>query len=335
MKPAADRSTCPTPGCSRPARRLLIAGLLLTAVAVSPLPLAGQPGGAPAAVESSAVGQFRVEFTPVPGARFYEIEWFREDVAGQSNPIADETERFDAPPFLKRVRGLYKFFRVRSIGQFNLPGDWTPLFTVPGFTNRKVKQEIFRNIERADGVTVRYFTGQSIQLQAEDDSPEPSTIYYSVNNGPFQQYDQRVLFKEDGSYILRYYAIDAAGNKEAMQQARFLVDRKPPQTSVRFESGLVENERGLFTGPNNTIYLDAADAGAGVEKIRYRIVKTGESRGAFRDYTAPIQIARDVLGDSPRATYAIEFYAIDRLGNREERRTIYVRQSDFEAAADA
>ena len=119
MKPAADRSPClPTSGGgSRPVRRLLVSGLLLAAVAVGPLPLSGQPGEAPALSETEtsaasesqggAVGQFRVEFPPVSGARFYEIEWFREDVAGQANPIADEAERFDAPPFLKRVRGVY------------------------------------------------------------------------------------------------------------------------------------------------------------------------------------------------------------------------------------
>ena len=285
------------------------------------------------AQSAGATAEFRLDFPPVPQARYYEIEWFTTDVSGEENPTPGLQERFDAPPFVKRVASDLKFFRTRAIGAYDLPGAWSPILPVPVFLDRVVKQDIFRTVQRSDGATEDYFTGDTIGLTATDDSGK-ATIYYSVNDSEFQVYTGRIRFDQDGPYLLRYYAIDAAGNREAMRQARFLVDRHPPQTQVNFATALVENNGQIFTGPNNTIALEAADDGSGVAAIRYRIFKAGEARAAFTDYSGPISLSKDVLtGES--ATFAIEFYAIDRLGNREPARVLFIRQSDFAQVNDA
>lgn len=291
--------------------------------------------GAPGAQSSDAPPQFRLEFPPVPNARYYEIEWFATDVSDvtDSVPTPILQERFDEPPFLKTTTPDLQFFRTRAIGAYDIPGTWSDLFPVPVFLNRKEKQEIFRTVQRSDGETERYFTGDSIALTATDDSGT-ATIYYSINDADFQKYAGRINFGQDGPYVLRYYAIDEVGNREAMRQARFLVDRHPPVTQMNFGVALVENNGQIFTGPNNSIMLEAADAGSGVAKIRYRIFQTGEARGVFQDYKGPISLSKDVLTGAS-ATFAIEFYAIDRLKNREVTRTLFIRQSDFAAVDDA
>ncbi len=291
---------------------------------------------APLAQEAPASKQFRLDFPPVPNARYYEIEWFSEAVldSAQSLPKPVLNERFDEPPFLKTPTPELRFFRTRAIGAHDIPGEWSPVFPVPVFVNRKEKQEIFRTVKRSDGETERYFTGDSITLSAVDDSGD-ATIFFSINDSPFQKYAGRIHFEEDGPYVLRYYAVDEVGNREAMRQARFLVDRHPPVTQMNFGTALVENNGQIFTGPQNSVSFEASDAGSGVAAIRYRIYRSGEGRGVFKDYTGPISLSEDVLAGETNATFAIEFYAVDRLKNREATRTLFIRQSDFAAVDDA
>ncbi|MEQ9366293.1 MAG: hypothetical protein RIF32_18785, partial [Leptospirales bacterium] len=293
------------------------------------------PGIFQGAAAQEPAPQFRLDFPPVPNARYYEIEWFATNHSPKEDAVPSPVleERFDEPPFIKTTTPELKFFRTRAIGAHDIPGVWSDIFPVPVFLNRKDKREIFRTVERSDGETERYFTGDSITLDAVDDSGD-ATIYFSINDSPFQKYSGRIHFKEDGPYLLRYYAIDAVGNKEAMRQARFLVDRHAPVTQMNFGAPLVENNGQIFTGAENTVMLEATDAGSGVATIRYRIFRNGEARGVFKDYSGPISLSKDVLTGED-ATFAIEFYAIDRLKNREETRTLFIRQSDFAVVGDA
>ncbi|MCR9140911.1 MAG: hypothetical protein NXI24_01465 [bacterium] len=288
------------------------------------------------ATAQTTAGQFRLDFPPVPNARYYQIEWFGAEYSPEAGTVANPVlvERFDELPYLKTTTPNLKYFRTRAIGAHDIPGAWSDVFPVPVFVNRQEKQDIFRTVERSDGETERYFTGDSITLSAEDDSGE-ATIYFSINDSPFQKYSGRIHFEEDGPYVLRYYAIDEVGNKEAMRQARFLVDRHAPVTQLIFGRTLVENNGRIFTGPENTIMLEAADEGSGVAQLRYRIFRNGEARGVFKDYSGPISLSEDVLADEGEATYSIEFYAIDRLKNREATRTLYIRQSNFAVVDDA
>ena len=284
--------------------------------------------------QTSLIGsEFRLEFPPVEGAKYYEIEWFASDVSGESHPRPGRAERFDAPPFSTRIASDQKYFRVRGVGAYNMPGAWSAILPVPVFVAGHKKSEIFRQVQRADGETERYFTGDSLQLVARDDSGE-ATIYYSIDDAPFRKYTGRLTFEKDGPYLLRYYSIDAAGNREKLRQARFLVDRHPPKSSLSFTTTLVERNGQIFTGPRNNIVLQAADEGSGVTKIRYRIFRSGDARPAFRDYTGPISLQTEVLSGEAE-TFAVEFYATDRLGNKENVRTLYIQQSDFAVVGDA
>lgn len=74
-----------------------------------------------------------------------------------------------------------------------------------------------------------------VSFFAEDDNSGILKTEYSVDNGatwlnvraPFQ-------FETEGEHRILYYSVDRAGNKEAVQEARFRIDTTPPEASIGF-----------------------------------------------------------------------------------------------------
>ncbi|WP_156889591.1 OmpL47-type beta-barrel domain-containing protein [Paenibacillus harenae] len=73
-------------------------------------------------------------------------------------------------------------------------------------------------------------TAQVINLSANDAEGSMTTTYYSVNDAPFKAGNQAIL-SEEGVHTLRYYSIDAVGNKEAVQSTTISIDFTGPAIS--------------------------------------------------------------------------------------------------------
>ncbi len=110
---------------------------------------------------------------------------------------------------------------------------------------------------------------------------------------------------------LRYFAVDAAGNREAEQQALYQVDLTTPVVTV-------DPLGGSYQGPL-TLTITCTDSGSGCQQMYYTLDGSQPSDGTVRDsndnlipvssiYNGPITLQRGAV---------LEVLAIDRAGNRQ------------------
>jgi hypothetical protein len=111
----------------------------------------------------------------------------------------------------------------------------------------------------------------------------------------------------EGEHSLRYFSVDHVGNVEKVQEYKFRVDGTPPQTKLAISGPKSE----AVVGVDAVLTLTANDAVAGVDTILYRL-----DGGAEQVYQNPLQL--DVQGEG---SHHIQYYSVDRVGNREAPQT--------------
>ncbi len=126
-------------------------------------------------------------------------------------------------------------------------------------------------------------------------SPEPPTIYYSLDGGIRQDYSVPIFVSTEGSHTLKYWAVDAAGNTEQPKSLTMHIDLTAPLTTIRRVSG----------STTSTVYeLRPTDKLSGVGTVKYR-VDDGEWATGTRIETGP-------------GVHLITYRAVDNAGNYEE-----------------
>ncbi len=111
-----------------------------------------------------------------------------------------------------------------------------------------------------------------------------------------------------GHHTLTYRAVDRAGNVSAEEIITLNVDTKPPTTTHIFSGSLASN--GWYHSPV-TVTLTAADTGAGLFEIKYRL----EGGPAWLTYGGPFVVDTD-------GPHTLEYYATDRVNNIEAAHTV-------------
>jgi hypothetical protein len=109
------------------------------------------------------------------------------------------------------------------------------------------------------------------------------------------------------SHTISYWSQDNVGNVETSKTVSFTIsadDKTPPQTTC--------NASAIYNA-TSTITLTATDAGSGVDYTKYRLTKDG----------APgILTTGTVLSSGGQGSYVLEFWSIDKMGNRESTQTV-------------
>ncbi len=109
----------------------------------------------------------------------------------------------------------------------------------------------------------------------------------------------------DGAYFADYSATDLKGHEEALKRLEISLDNTPPSAAASLAG--TPGANGWYVS-TITAALAAEDAGAGVEKISYRLAPPGEEPGPEAAYEAP-------LGAELEGVYRLYFKAADVLGN--------------------
>src|SRR3989338_6446010 len=144
----------------------------------------------------------------------------------------------------------------------------------------------------------------TITLTASDSVSGADKTYYSTDcSDPATVYGGPFTLSNDGTYSIKYYSTDQAGNSESIKTADYQVkiDTTAPSTSV---SGL-DNSEDWYTEAV-TITLTASDSVSGVGKTYY---STDGSDPALT-YSSPFTFSNE-------GTYSIRYYSIDKAGNSE------------------
>lgn len=156
----------------------------------------------------------------------------------------------------------------------------------------------------------KIFAGNAIRvnLTGKDELSGVENIYYSLDGEPFTPYREPLKLAAEKEYTLKYYAVDHVGNVEELHEERIVLDFSAPETSYRLSGETLDG----IVSSRTSIELSALESGSGIENIFYRIDSAGESI-----YKEPVSLSRLQEG-----RHTIAFYAVDRLGNREEVQTL-------------
>ncbi|UCF30726.1 MAG: chitobiase/beta-hexosaminidase C-terminal domain-containing protein [bacterium] len=193
----------------------------------------------------------------------------------------DGSSRYEGPIVLKK-NAVLKFFAVDAAGN-----------------REKVQQESYRiNLDTTKPVTVAnpsgglYNTPVTVTLSGE----KGTRIFYTLDgkrpSTGSKRYSEPITFDRSG--VIRFFALDEAGNRENTREERYVIDRDPPRVEAQPAGGTF--------GKPVSVALRASERG----EIRYEV--DGREPGISSPlYRGPIEVARNSL---------VKFYAVDQAGNR-------------------
>ena len=117
-----------------------------------------------------------------------------------------------------------------------------------------------------------------------------------------------------GRHVLKFFAVDYAGNTEREQSFRFVTDDGTPQTVASIEGRVVDYGKVKFVGGDFRLALTSSDTGSGVGTVQYRL---DDASDKWMTYTDAVKLDRD-------GPHNIWFRSVDKVGNKEEVQRISV-----------
>lgn len=114
-------------------------------------------------------------------------------------------------------------------------------------------------VTTTDAVPGWHHTAQEIKFVAVDPEGSAVSTYYSVNDEPFVLGNQ-VILSEEGIHTLRYYSVDAAGNKEDAQSVEVSIDLTPPSVHGTVPESVYRHETVV-------LQFDITDELSGIDEV--------------------------------------------------------------------
>ncbi len=151
------------------------------------------------------------------------------------------------------------------------------------------------------GTTVDGWYGNPVTVSATaTDDRRLDRIEFRVDGGAWlPEADASVQVSGDGRHTVEVRAVDASGNVGVVRPVTFSIDSAAPVSNATVD------------GAARSVAVRAADSGVGVDRIETKV-----GTADWQRYTAPV-----VVGD---AETAVQFRAVDRLGNVEAPGTVVV-----------
>lgn len=157
-----------------------------------------------------------------------------------------------------------------------------------------------------DGQTV--YLGEPINLdfQTQDALSGTASIYYSLNESPYQPFEPPLQLDQEQTYRLKYYGVDHVGNAEKPEQVEIIVDLGPPSTAMEIEGDRYKN---VISG-RSRIVLQAEDHVTPVQQTNYSL-----DGGEMKSYRAPLKASKLAEGD-----HSLTYHSVDRVKNKEKKK---------------
>lgn len=151
----------------------------------------------------------------------------------------------------------------------------------------------------------------AIVLSAEsgDSYSQVKSIQYSINNGPWAEYQNPILTGTEGVYTIQYYAIDTTGNSSTVLNDTIIVDNTNPDCSIIIEDPKFEKDTKIIIPFNNNISIVPDDGNTAVSS-GISFVKYSFDQQNWFDYDgSQIQIINEG---------SVELYikVVDNVGNQ-------------------
>jgi len=164
----------------------------------------------------------------------------------EEKPVREERSQPEEKPVREEQRQPQERPQPNRPAERNTQRPLNPLNPVkPGQEQSSAHpQEI---AQRAPDRPILLSRDKPIELSSRDaEIKDPPVIYYAINDAPFQIYRSPFRLGDDGEYSVKYYAVDSAGNQEAVRIVKITLDTTPPLISFDFPS-LYQSDSTKFT----------------------------------------------------------------------------------------
>ena len=153
-------------------------------------------------------------------------------------------------------------------------------------------------------------SSQLVSLSPTDALSGVAATHYTVDGGSAEPYTAPFTVAGDGSHVVTYWSVDAAGNVETANTGHVNIDLAAPTTTA---GGLQANDHSGWRTTAQTVTLNADDAGeSGVAHVYYTV-----DGGGQQTYTGSFSV-------SGEASHVVTYWSADNVGNVEAVRTGYV-----------
>lgn len=224
-----------------------------------------------------------------------------------SNPSEDGSYEYKAKAIDNSGNISEKTFKLNIDTEapvLNVTGvkSYEHYITVP--TIQVTENERYYN---AEGAYIRYRVGRDGGYVEEKTVPKVNKLTVPQN-----------LFSKDGKYTVTIYAADAAGNEAKIVSYGFVKDSTPPELSL---TGVTEGKyyasaqsvtlsvKERFYETNNVTVTAVKRLGGSTSNVGFPWSNTGETSTSSKSF-------------SETGTYTVTAYAVDKAGNRSERRSL-------------
>lgn len=146
-------------------------------------------------------------------------------------------------------------------------------------------------------------TNLKLSISAVDNMSGVKNIFTSINNEAFKLAPEFIGFPKQGSYNLKFYAVDNVGNIEKTQNFTIIVDDSPPITILDITTDSHEN---IVSGRSRFNLISKDEHG--VKETWYWF--NDEEPALFRN---PVPVARFNEG-----YHKFHYYSVNKLGNKED-----------------
>jgi len=152
----------------------------------------------------------------------------------------------------------------------------------------------------------------NIEIKAQDELSGVDKIIYAIDDSDEKIYKEPFpLKKSTGEHIIKYRAIDKAGNGSVKKVSDKYLRRKgldldvnPPKIYHQFVGSQIRKKDTMFITSKTKIELSAKDLISGVDKIGYKV-----DGGIGKDYEKPFTVEEEKL-------HNVNFFATDLVKNR-------------------
>lgn len=251
--------------------------------------------------------------SPDPEAPSHKLK--SEQTTEYANPMYFDTEGYNTikSPWAVDTSTQKTVYPKRDI-VFQVYADGKPPKLQPDFQGAEHYRDRWGNF---------YGKHLKILFDASDAVSGVKTIYYSLNQEDFKPFKDSIGFapKEDGAYLLKYYAVDHVGNASAIDSVAFSYDTTPAKGRVVLY-GVQEGENLLSR--DSKLLFRSRDNLSGERAIYYSL-----DGKPYKKYTEPIPV-----GELDEGEHYANYYVIDNVGNVSSKNEGEMEQVKFDFMVD-
>jgi hypothetical protein len=149
-----------------------------------------------------------------------------------------------------------------------------------------------------------------VTLTGSDALSGVAATLYTIDGGSAQTYTGApIVIATDGSHLVTYWSVDAAGNTEAAHTSYVNIDASAPVTSA---TGLQATDHTGWRTTSQPVTLSPVDSLSGVAATHYTI-----DGGGTQTHSSAFSV-------SGQGSHTVTYWSVDALGNSESVQTGYV-----------